>query len=97
MGSGLSLRRGGAWQRCAQIAEARHGDDAETVVGQRFSNIQPLVIAAARAMDGQYRRTIAGNRIFNRAAGRLYDLAASRDALARLMNIVAITEVNQPE
>src|SRR5262249_52483135 len=93
---GLRLSRGVAWQRRAKVAEAGHGNDAETAVDQWLANLQPLVIAAAGAMRHQYRRTIAGERILNRAAGRLDDLAANRDALSRSMNIASVTDVDQP-
>src|SRR5262245_25214627 len=91
----LRRRRGVARQRCAKVAETRHGDYAETTFGQWLANLQTLVIAAACAMHDQYRRTIAGGRILDRAAWRLNDLAASRDALARLMNVASITDVDQ--
>ena len=79
----------------ARAARAWEGRD---VAGyQRLAKLQPLVIAAAGPVHDQDRRAVTGERILNRAAGRLDDVAAGRDALACVMQIASICGVGQPD
>jgi len=83
-------------QRRAQVAEARHGDDAEAARDQGLAEVEPLVEAAAGAVHDQKRRAIAGDSVFDRTAGRLGDPAAGRDAFTRAFDVVLISGIDQP-
>jgi hypothetical protein len=96
MGIGLCCSRGVRWQRRAQVAELRHGDDTEAATDQQLPEFETLIVAAASTTHDQHRRTVPGDRILDRPARRLDDVAASRDALARMMNIALIPERGQP-
>ena len=86
---GLRRRRRVGRNRSAQVAETRHGDGAEAAVDQRGREVQPLVMAAAGAMHDQYRRAVAHCGVLDRAAARLDDLTAMRDAPPRTVDIAA--------
>ena len=85
----VGLRLGGCigWHRRAQIAEAGHGDDANTLACQRRGEGHALIKTAAAAVHRQQRNPRSGFLIFDRAAGRRDDQAAMRHASARLDDI----------
>jgi len=73
------------------------GEDAKTALDQRLGKVQTLIISTTSTMHDQYRRTITGDRVLDRPAGCLEDLAPNRDALARLMNIALIVGKDSSE
>jgi hypothetical protein len=99
VGVGLGRRRCVAGQGGAQISESRHGDHGEAALGQRASEFQALVEAAARAVHQKYRRALADEGVFDRSARRVGDPAAGGDAGFRgdyVAPIAEIREQNQP-
>jgi hypothetical protein len=57
---GLRRRRCIGRERRAQIAEARHQDDAQAAFHQRLDEIDALVEPAARAVHQEHRRPLPG-------------------------------------
>src|SRR5262245_12672273 len=78
---GLRLRRCVLWQGRAQVAEARHGDDAVTVARELRAELHALVEAAAGAVHQQHRWAGAYLSVFDRAACGGRDAADLADAL----------------
>ena len=90
---GLRGRRGIGGERSAQVAEPGRGNDAKSTGDQRLGDLQALIEPAACAMHDQHRRAIAGHGNLDGTTGRLDDLTAGRDTLARLMNIALVAGV----
>ena len=78
-------------KRRAQIAEARHGDHAQSAGGQILSEIHSLVEPATRTVHDEHRRPLAFGGILDRTAGCGGDVAV-RNALAHLLHLRGVEE-----
>ena len=80
MGVRLCRRRRICRHWRAQIAKARHGDDADALLGQWASERHALILPAAAAVNRKQRDARASLLILNRPAAGLNDNAALRGA-----------------
>ncbi len=93
----IRLRAGGCIgrQRCTQITEPRHRNNAKAAGDKRLGERETLIVTATGTVHDEYRRSPTHHDVFDRAAAGFGETAAASDPFACVADVLRVAVIDQ--